>query len=111
MPALTVRLNQFDAAILEDLVRNTGESKTALVIDGLREKMHSTHFSFDQALEAANRIGARNTYLIHMSHDLSHVEIERYVDDRIEKYPNLAKARKSGGYVGPAWDGLVLETE
>ena len=68
-------------------------------------------FSFDQALEAADRIGARNTYLIHMSHDLSHVEIERYVDDRIEKYPNLAKAKKSGGYVGPAWDGLVLETE
>ena len=36
MTALTVRLNEFDAAILEDLVQNTGESKTALVIDGLR---------------------------------------------------------------------------
>ena len=36
MPAFTVRFSQFDAAILEDLVKNTGESKTALVIDGLR---------------------------------------------------------------------------
>lgn len=36
MTALTVRLNQFDTAILEELVQNTGESKTALVIDGLR---------------------------------------------------------------------------
>ena len=36
MTALTVRLNEFDAAILEDLVQNTGKSKTALVIDGLR---------------------------------------------------------------------------
>lgn len=36
MTALTVRLNEFDTAILEDLVKNTGESKTALVIDGLR---------------------------------------------------------------------------
>lgn len=93
------------------LLERNRENLECLVIDALREKMHSTHFSFDQALEAADRIGARNTYLIHMSHDLSHVEIERYVDDRIEKYPNLAKARKSGGYVGPAWDGLVLETE
>ena len=68
------------------LLERNRENLECLVIDGLREKMHSTHFSFDQALEAANRIGARNTYLIHMSHDLSHVEIERYVDDRIEKY-------------------------
>ena len=36
MTALTVRLNEFDTAILEDLVKNTGETKTALVIDGLR---------------------------------------------------------------------------
>ncbi len=36
MTALTVRLSEFDAALLEDLVKNTGESKTALVIDGLR---------------------------------------------------------------------------
>ena len=36
MTALTVRLNELDTAILEDLVKNTGESKTALVIDGLR---------------------------------------------------------------------------
>ncbi len=27
MTELTVRLNEFDAALLEDLVKNTGESK------------------------------------------------------------------------------------
>lgn len=36
MTTLTVRLNPFDEAILEDLVKNTGETKTTLVIDGLR---------------------------------------------------------------------------
>lgn len=36
MPSLTVRLSDFEAALLEDLVRQTGESKTALVINGLR---------------------------------------------------------------------------
>ena len=40
MTALTVRLSQFDKAMLENLVEKTGESKTALVIDGLRS-LHS----------------------------------------------------------------------
>ena len=31
MTTLTVRLNPFDEAILEDLVKNTGETKTTLV--------------------------------------------------------------------------------
>lgn len=41
MTALTVRLNRFDTAILEDLVRNTGKSKRALVVDGLRFLHHA----------------------------------------------------------------------
>lgn len=41
MTALTVRLNDFDAAILDELVKNTGESKTALVIDGIRSLYNS----------------------------------------------------------------------
>ena len=41
MTALTVRLSEFDTAILEDLVKNTGETKTALVIDGLRSLYNS----------------------------------------------------------------------
>ena len=36
MPTLAVELEKFDEAMLEDLVRNTGQTKTALVIDGLR---------------------------------------------------------------------------
>ena len=36
MTELTIRLSEFDSALLEDLVKNTGKSKTALVIDGLR---------------------------------------------------------------------------
>lgn len=36
MPTLTVELEKFDEAMLEDLVRNAGKTKTALVIDGLR---------------------------------------------------------------------------
>jgi phosphoribosyl 1,2-cyclic phosphate phosphodiesterase len=43
-----------------------------LVIGALRQQPHPTHFSLDQAIEAAHRIGARRTYFTHMCHDLPH---------------------------------------
>lgn len=43
-----------------------------LVLDALRHRHHSTHFNIGQAVEAANRIGARRTYFTHMTHDLPH---------------------------------------
>lgn len=39
-----------------------------LVMNALRVEPHGTHQSISQAIEAATRIGARETYFIHMSH-------------------------------------------
>ena len=47
-----------------------------LVIDALREKPHATHFSVDQALEAAARIGAARVWLTHISCNLVHAETD-----------------------------------
>ncbi len=43
-----------------------------LVIDGLRFRSHPTHFSIDQAIAVAARLGARRTVLTHICHEVEH---------------------------------------
>lgn len=50
------------------------EGLEVLVLDALRRRPHPTHFSVDQAVEMAGRIGARATYFTHICHDLGHAE-------------------------------------
>ena len=64
-----------------------------VVLDALRERVHPTHFSLSEAIEAARRIAARQTYFTHMCHDLPHAE---------------TNARLPGG-MQLAYDGLVLD--
>ena len=69
-----------------------------LVINGLRREPHATHFSIDQGMAAARRIGATSTWLTHMNHESTHAELEDYC------------AKNGDGLdVRPAWDGLELE--
>ena len=81
-----------------------------LVIDGLRIEEHSTHFSFMQALEAAEKIGANHVWLTHLTHSTSHRQVIMYIDDILanfpEKFKNLNNIAES---VLPAYDGLELE--
>jgi phosphoribosyl 1,2-cyclic phosphate phosphodiesterase len=43
-----------------------------LILDALRYRPHATHFNFEQAIEAAQKIGAAQTYFTHMTHDILH---------------------------------------
>jgi phosphoribosyl 1,2-cyclic phosphate phosphodiesterase len=64
-----------------------------LVLDMLRYRHHPTHFTVDQALAAAEQIGARQTYFTHMTHDIRHAEL----DPKLPQGMNLA------------FDGLAIE--
>ena len=48
------------------------EGLDVVVLDALRERAHASHFNVEQAVAAATRIGARQTYFTHMAHDLGH---------------------------------------
>ena len=72
------------------------EGIDTLALDGLRPAPpHPTHFTIGEAIECAREIGARQTYLIHLTHDIEHEE--------------FGKTLPEG--VGLAWDGLSLEVE
>lgn len=72
-------------SLLEDL--------DVLVLDALRDRPHPMHMTIDRAIETAGRIGARQTYFTHMSHEILHVDFEA----RLE--PGMA----------PAYDGLTFQ--
>lgn len=63
-----------------------------LVLDMLRPRQHPTHFTVDQAIEAAGRIGAERTWFLHMSHEIRHAAVD----------PTLPPGMRL------AWDGLRL---
>jgi phosphoribosyl 1,2-cyclic phosphate phosphodiesterase len=48
-----------------------------LVIDGLRIRPHKTHFNIMQAVEMAQKIGAKQTWLTHLSHEIDHLKHEK----------------------------------
>ncbi|HMB92169.1 MAG TPA: MBL fold metallo-hydrolase [Rhodothermales bacterium] len=54
-----------------------------LILDALRTESHPTHFSFEEAVAVARRIGAQQTYFIHMTHSVLHAEIDATLPDGI----------------------------
>lgn len=48
------------------------EGLDTLVLDALRHRPHPTHFTVDEAVAVAGRIGAARTFFTHIAHDLGH---------------------------------------
>lgn len=88
-----------------NLIKENCGTLKHLVIDGLREKEHSTHFNFLQAMEAADKIGGEQVWLTHLTHMHSHSEVTEYINNNLCNFPNLKKCKS----VQPAYDKLVIE--
>jgi phosphoribosyl 1,2-cyclic phosphate phosphodiesterase len=97
LPVLGFRLGSFayltDCNRVPDTSLELLSGVRTLIIDALRHRPHSTHFSVNEAAEMAARIGAERTYFTHISHDLGHVATCASLPPGVEL----------------AYDGLVLE--
>lgn len=76
LPILGYRIGDFayitDASNIPDESYALLSGVRTLVLNALRHRPHPTHFSVAQALEAARRIGAAQTWFTHITHDLMH---------------------------------------
>ncbi|MHC5002332.1 MAG: MBL fold metallo-hydrolase [Planctomycetota bacterium] len=52
-----------------------------LVLDMLRYRRHPTHLTVDEAIDVADRIGARRTFFTHMTHDILHADLDARLPD------------------------------
>jgi len=56
-----------------------------LVMNALRINTHVSHLSLNEAIEIAQKIGARKTYFTHMSHDIGlNAEVNRLLPENIQ---------------------------
>ncbi len=68
------------------------EGVEVLVLDALRFRRHPTHLTIDEAVEVAQKIGAKVTYFTHLTHENDHAQLDAYLPKNIH----------------PAYDGLTV---
>lgn len=64
-----------DCATVTPAAIELAEGADVVVLDGLRYIPHPSHMNIDQALEMAERIGGKKTFLIHMTCNIDHAEL------------------------------------
>lgn len=76
MPILGFRFGDFayctDCSAVPPEAMDLLTGLDVLVLDALRIRPHPTHFNLEQAIECAERIGARQTLFTHIAHELMH---------------------------------------
>jgi len=82
-----------DAKALPEAALARLRGAEVLVLNALFRREHPTHLSVGEAVETARLVGARRTYLTHLTHETAHAELEA------ELPPDIR----------PAYDGLTVE--
>jgi phosphoribosyl 1,2-cyclic phosphate phosphodiesterase len=99
MPVLGFRVGNLayctDVSEIPDASFDLLQNLDVLVLDALQHKKHTTHFSLEEAVEAAGRIGARRTFFTHIAHALGHEATNAALPPTVQL----------------AYDGLRVETE
>jgi phosphoribosyl 1,2-cyclic phosphate phosphodiesterase len=80
-------IRDFPETIFEDL-----EGVETLVVSALRQKPSHVHFNLDEAVEFSRRVGAKQTWLTHLGHELDYFEANAYLPPEVRL----------------AYDGLII---
>lgn len=99
LPIIGFRVGEFayvtDCSAMPDEAVERLKGVNTLVLGALRKRPHPTHFTLQEAIEAANRVGPRRTLFTHLGHEIDH---------------DATAAELPEGF-SLAWDGLTLETD
>ncbi|VGO22154.1 MBL fold metallo-hydrolase [Pontiella sulfatireligans] len=68
------------------------ENMNAMILDGLRPQKHPTHFSTGECIEQLERIGAKRSFITHLTHNSEHHSLQQ----------------KLGEAATVPWDGLQI---
>lgn len=82
-----------DANSISDEALEKIKGVDTFVVNALRREKHLSHFTLDEAIEVCRKVGAKHSFLTHISHQLG-------------KYQNLCPELPYG--IEPAYDGLSL---
>ena len=98
LPVLGFKFNNFvyitDANRIEDPEIEKIKGCDVLVLNALRREHHISHFTLQEAIDMSKRVGAKQTYFTHISHQLGfHDDVENELPDNIHL----------------AYDGLEIE--
>jgi phosphoribosyl 1,2-cyclic phosphate phosphodiesterase len=97
LPVLGYRLGGFayltDVNQIPDSSWELLQGLDVLVLDALRHRPHTTHFSIQQAIEVVQRVAPGRAVLTHLSHQISHREVNKDLPNGVEL----------------AYDGMVIE--
>ena len=82
-----------DVKVVPEAERKALAGLDVLVLNALFHRSHPTHLSIPEAVETALAIGAKRTFLTHLTHETSHASLEAELPTQVR----------------PAYDGLVVE--
>lgn len=82
-----------DVKVIPDSVLAVLKGLEVLVLSALLSRPHPLHLSIPEAVETAQRVGARRTFFTHLTHEHTHATL----------------AAKLPAGIAPAYDGLVID--
>jgi phosphoribosyl 1,2-cyclic phosphate phosphodiesterase len=100
LPVFGYRIGNFayitDANLIPEEEMDKLQNLDILVLNALRREKHPSHFTLEEAIEMAKRIGAKQTWFTHISHQLG-------------LHTDVCNELPSNMFL--AYDGLKLEVE